>query len=159
MFSAIQHLLDGIHMAETPLQRLEHSLYVPVAFIIVPLFALANAGIPIQLDQVPAVVTNPITLGIMAGVVLGKLIGIAGVSLLAIRLGIGRMPEGTNAKHLIGVGLLGGIGFTMSIFIAELGFKGQPEALILAKTGVLFASVVAGVAGYLWLVMTSKKTS
>lgn len=147
----IQTLLDGIHMVETPLQRLEHSLHIPVAFAVVPLFALANAGIPIHLDQVPAVVTNPITLGIIAGLVLGKLIGIAGFSLLAVRLGIGEMPEGTTARHLVGVGLLGGIGFTMSIFIAELGFKGQPEALILAKTGVLFASVIAGIAGFLWL--------
>jgi NhaA family Na+:H+ antiporter len=68
------------------------------------------------------------------------------------------MPEGTNAKHLIGVGLLGGIGFTMSIFIAELGFKGQPDALLLAKTGILFASVIAGTAGYFWLRYTAKAT-
>lgn len=147
----IQTLLDGIHMVETPLQRLEHDLHVPVAFLVVPLFALANAGIPIDLGQIPAVLGSPVTLGIMAGLILGKLIGIAGLSLLAVRLGIGEMPEGTNAKHMIGVGLLGGIGFTMSIFIAELGFKGQAEALVLAKTGVLFASVIAGVAGFIWL--------
>jgi len=154
----MQTLLDGIHMVETPLQRLEHTLHIPVAFLVVPLFALANAGIPIYLDQISSLVTDPITLGIMAGLILGKLIGIAGVSLLAIKLGIGQMPEGTNAKHLIGVGLLGGIGFTMSIFIAELGFKGDQEALLLAKSGVLFASVIAGVAGYLWLRLTSIKT-
>ena len=147
----IQTLLDGIHMVETPLQRLEHSLHVPVAFFVVPLFALANAGIPLHLDQIPAVLTNPITLGIIAGLVVGKLVGIAGLSLLAVKLGIGQMPEGTTARHLVGVGLLGGIGFTMSIFIAELGFKGQTEALLLAKTGVLFASVIAGIAGFLWL--------
>lgn len=147
----IQTLLDGIHMVETPLQRLEHGLHIPVAFLVVPLFALANAGVPLALDQIPALVSNPITLGIIVGLVFGKLVGIAGLSLLAVKMGIGRMPEGTNARHLIGVGLLGGIGFTMSIFIAELGFKGQTEALVLAKTGVLFASIIAGVAGYLWL--------
>jgi NhaA family Na+:H+ antiporter len=147
----IQTLVDGIHMVETPLQRLEHSLHVPVAFLVVPVFALANAGIPIHLEAIPAVVSNPITLGIMVGLVFGKLIGITGLSLLAVKLGIGRLPEGATARHLVGIGLLGGIGFTMSIFIAELGFKGQAEALILAKTGVLFASVVAGVAGFLWL--------
>ncbi|WP_078118392.1 Na+/H+ antiporter NhaA [Thiosocius teredinicola] len=152
----IQTLLDGIHLVETPLQRLEHGLHVPVAFLVVPIFALANAGIPIHLDQLPAVVTDPITLGIIAGLVLGKLIGIAGISLIAVKLGIGQFPEGTNAKHLVGVGLLGGIGFTMSIFIAELGFKGQTEALLLAKTGVLLASIIAGVAGYLWLKLASK---
>lgn len=154
----IQTLLDGIHMVETPLQRLEHSLHVPVAFLVVPLFALANAGIPIDLQQLPSLVTDPITLGIMAGLILGKLIGIAGLSLLAIKLGIGQMPEGTNAKHLVGVGLLGGIGFTMSIFIAELGFKGENEALLLAKSGVLFASVIAGVCGYLWLRYTAEES-
>lgn len=152
----IQTLIDGIHLVETPLQRLEHSLHVPVAFIVVPLFALANAGIPLHLDQIPALVTEPITLGIIAGLVIGKLLGIAGLSLLAVKLGIGQMPQGTNASHLIGVGLLGGIGFTMSIFIAELGFKGQTEELLLAKTGVLFASIIAGVAGYLWLRTTTK---
>lgn len=154
----IQTLLDGIHMVETPLQRLEHSLHIPVAFLVVPLFALANAGIPIDLQQLPSLVTDPITLGIMAGLILGKLIGIAGISLLAIKLGIGQMPEGTNAKHLIGVGFLGGIGFTMSIFIAELGFKGENEALLLAKSGVLFASVIAGVCGYLWLRYTAPES-
>ena len=152
----IQTLLDGIHLVETPLQRLEHSLHIPVAFLIVPLFALANAGIPLQLDQVPSLVTEPITLGIMVGLILGKLVGIAGLSLLAVKLGIGQLPEGTTAKHLIGVGLLGGIGFTMSIFIAELGFRGQPDQLLLAKTGILFASVIAGTAGYLWLRFTSR---
>jgi NhaA family Na+:H+ antiporter len=130
----IQTLLDGIHMVETPLQRLEHGLDIPVAFLIVPLFAQANAGIPIRLAQMPVVVSNPITLGIIVGLVVGKLIGIAGFSLLAVRPGIGQMPEGTTAKHFVGVGILGGIGFTMSIFIAERGFKGQPEALIPAKT-------------------------
>jgi NhaA family Na+:H+ antiporter len=154
----IQTLLDGIHMVETPLQRLEHSLHIPVAFLVVPLFALANAGIPLHVDQIPSLVTEPITLGIMVGLILGKLIGITGLSLLAVKLGIGQMPEGTNAKHLIGVGLLGGIGFTMSIFIAELGFKGQPDALLLAKTGILFASVIAGTAGYFWLRYTAKAT-
>lgn len=157
--AVLQTLLDGIHMVETPLQRLEHSLHIPVAFLIVPLFALANAGIPLHLDQIPVLLQEPITLGIIAGLVLGKLVGIAGVSLLAVKLGIGRMPEGTTPNHLIGVGLLGGIGFTMSIFIAELGFKGQTDALLLAKTGVLFASVLAGVAGFLWLRLVAHDAS
>ena len=155
----IQTLLDGIHLVETPLQRLEHSLHVPVAFIVVPLFALANAGIPIHVDQLSSVVTNPITLGIMAGLVLGKLVGIAGISLLAVKLGIGQMPEGTTPRHLVGVGLIGGIGFTMSIFIADLGFEGDEESLLLAKTGVLFASILAGACGYLWLRFMTKPVS
>ena len=151
----VQALIDSIHMIETPLQRLEHSLHIPVAFVIIPLFALANAGVPIALGQIPSLVTEPITLGIMVGLIVGKLAGIAGVSLLAVKLGVGALPEGTRTHHIIGVGLLGGIGFTMSIFVAELAFYGQQEALVLAKTGVLFASVIAGVAGFTWLYLTA----
>lgn len=151
----VQALIDSIHMIETPLQRLEHSLHIPVAFVIIPLFALANAGVPIALGQIPSLMTEPITLGIMVGLIIGKLAGIAGVSLLAVKLGVGALPEGTRPHHIIGVGLLGGIGFTMSIFVAELAFYGQQEALVLAKTGVLFASVIAGVAGFTWLYLTA----
>ncbi len=147
----VQALLNGVHMVETPLQRLEHTLHLPVAFLVIPVFALANAGIPIELASLPDVLVDPIAIGILVGLVLGKLVGIAGVSLLAVKLGIGEMPAGTNARHLIGVGLIGGIGFTMSIFVAELGFAGQEEALVMAKTGVLFASLLAGLLGYLWL--------
>ncbi|MGB5261404.1 MAG: Na+/H+ antiporter NhaA [Gammaproteobacteria bacterium] len=151
----VQTLIDSVHMIETPLQRLEHSLHVPVAFVIIPLFALANAGVPIALGQLPALLSEPITLGIIVGLVLGKLLGIAGLSLLAVKLGIGTLPEGTRPGHIIGVGFLGGIGFTMSIFIAELGFSGQQEALVLAKTGVLFASIIAAVLGFVWLYLTT----
>jgi NhaA family Na+:H+ antiporter len=151
----VQTLIDGIHMVETPLQRLEHSLHIPVAFLVIPLFALANAGIPIELSQIPSLVTEPITLGIMIGLVFGKLVGIAGATLIAARLGLGELPEGTRTSHIIGVGFLGGIGFTMSIFIAELAFPGQKEALILAKTGVLFASITAGAIGMSWLYFTA----
>ena len=93
----------------------------------------------------------------MVGLVLGKLLGIAGLTWVAVRLGIGTLPEGMNLRHLVGVGLVGGIGFTMSIFIAELGFAGHPDSLLMAKTGVLFASVMAGVAGYLWLRFTADR--
>lgn len=155
----VQTLINGIHMIETPLQRLEHSLHIPVAFFIIPLFALANAGIPIVLSKIPSLLYEPITLGIIVGLVLGKFLGIAGLSLLAVKLGIGTLPEGTRPRHIIGVGFLGGIGFTMSIFIAELAFEGQNQALILAKTGVLFASMIAALIGFFWLFLTSSKTA
>jgi NhaA family Na+:H+ antiporter len=147
----LQTLENGVHSVESPLQRLEHAMHIPVAFLIMPLFALANAGIPIDTASIGQSFTNPVALGVMAGLLLGKLLGIAGMTWVALRLGIGTLPEGMNLRHLIGVGLVGGIGFTMSIFIAELGFAGQPESLLMAKTGVLFASVLAGLAGYLWL--------
>ncbi len=149
--SLLQALERGVIATMTPLQRLEHSLHLPVAFVIVPLFALANAGIPLEFSTLSATLAHPATFGVMVGLVLGKLIGIAGVSWLALRLGIGRLPTGTTLSHLVGAGLLGGIGFTMAIFIAELAFVGQAELLLAAKTGVLFASLAAGVGGYAWL--------
>jgi NhaA family Na+:H+ antiporter len=147
----LQTLENGVHTVESPLQRLEHSMHMPVAFLIIPLFALANAGIPIEFTSLGQTLANPIALGVMAGLVVGKLAGIAGGVWLAVILGFGRLPADMRMQHLIGVGLLGGIGFTMSIFIAELGFAGQTESLLMAKTGVLFGSVIAGVSGYLWL--------
>ena len=126
-------------------------MHMPVAFLIVPVFALANAGIPIDLSQAGEVFTHPVTLGIMAGLILGKLIGIAGISWLAVKMGIGQLPKGTNFKQIVGVGFLGGIGFTMSIFIGELAFVGQDEFLLMAKTGILFASLIAGLGGLIWL--------
>lgn len=149
--SILQTLENGVHMVETPLQRLEHSMHLPVGFIIIPIFALANAGIPIELSSLGEVLTNPITMGVMFGLIFGKLIGIAGFSWLAIRFGIASLPENTHFKQIIGVALLGGIGFTMAIFIGELAYAGMKEEIQLAKTGVLFASLIAGVSGYVWL--------
>ncbi|MES9966339.1 MAG: Na+/H+ antiporter NhaA, partial [Sedimenticola sp.] len=151
----LQTLENGVHSVESPLQRLEHAMHMPVAFLIIPLFALANAGIPVELSALGQTLTHPVALGVMFGLVIGKLLGIAGVTWVAIKLGFGNLPEGMNFRHLVGVGFVGGIGFTMSIFIAELGFAGQAENLLMAKTGVLFASLIAGVAGYLWLRLSS----
>lgn len=152
----LQTLEDGVKAVESPLQRLEHAMHMPVALLIIPLFALANAGIPIEWGALGQTVTHPVALGVIIGLVIGKLAGIAGLTWLAIKFGIGTLPEGMNNKHLVGVGLIGGIGFTMSIFISELGFAGNPEELLMAKTGVLFASIIAGTAGYLWLRFTTE---
>jgi len=147
----LQTLENGVHAVESPLQRLEHAMHMPVALMIIPLFALANAGIPIEWGTLGGTLMEPAALGVMAGLILGKLLGITGVTWLFIKMGFGSLPKGMTTHHLIGVGLIGGIGFTMSIFIAELGFAGNAEALLMAKTGVLFASIFAGVLGYLWL--------
>ena len=149
--SLLRTLENGVKLAETPLQRLEHDMHLPVAFIIMPLFALANAGITIHVDQINTIMTHPITLGVFFGLVFGKLLGIAGFSWLALKLKIGRLPSGTRLKHIVGVALFGGIGFTMSIFIADLGFTNNPEFLLYAKSGILAASIVAGLLGYFWL--------
>ncbi len=152
----LQTFENGIHMAESPLQRLEHNMHAPVAFLIIPVFALANAGVPIEFSGMGEVLTNPITLGIIAGLVLGKFIGIAGFSWLAIKAGIGTLPKDVCFNQICGVSLLAGIGFTMSIFIGELAFTGQPENLLMAKTGILFASLLAGIIGVVWLLMCTK---
>ncbi len=154
----VQALETGVSLVESPLQRLEHAMHIPVAFLVVPLFALVNAGVPIELAALPGIVTQPTSLGIFAGLLAGKLIGIAGLSWLAVRLGIGQFPVGCGAAHLVGVGLLAGIGFTMSIFIAELAFRVDPQQLVSAKTSILFASLLAGIAGYLWLHRLSRST-
>jgi NhaA family Na+:H+ antiporter len=147
----LQTLSNCVNLVETPLQRLEHNMHFPVALLIIPVFALANAGIPIEFQQLGGTLTQPITLGIIAGLVFGKLIGITGISWVAVKLGLGQLPKGTNFKQLIGVGLLGGIGFTMSIFIGELAFVGDEDKLVMAKTGILFASLIAGISGLIWL--------
>lgn len=155
--AVLQTLENGVHMVQTPLQRMEHALALPVAILIIPIFALANAGIPLNLGDIGASLGHPIALGIICGLVIGKLIGIAGATWLAVKLGICDLPAGSRFTHVLGVGLLGGIGFTMSIFVAELAFPGNPELLVLAKTGILFASLIAGVCGMLWLYLTTGK--
>lgn len=92
----------------------------------------------------------PVSVGIAAGLLSGKLIGIAGFSWVAVKLGVTALPHGLNFKHIAGAALMGGISFTMSIFIAELGFAHHAEDLLMAKTGVLLASVLSGVSGFLW---------
>lgn len=155
--AVVQTLENGVHKVETPLQRLEHVMHMPVAFLVIPVFAFINAGIPMQFADLGNTLLHPVTLGVTLGLVLGKFIGIVGVSWLALRLGIGQLPAQTRFSQIAGVALLAGIGFTMAIFIAELGFAGQPEYLLMAKTGVLFASLLAGMGGYIWLWLISKR--
>ncbi|HEB56266.1 MAG TPA: Na+/H+ antiporter NhaA [Gammaproteobacteria bacterium] len=151
MRSVVQTLENGILRVEAPLQRLEHAWHLPVAFLVVPIFALFNAGIPLQLDSLGASLSNPVTLGIGVGLIGGKFIGITLSSWLAIKLGIAQLPPEIRFTQIAGVSLLAGIGFTMAIFIAELGFANQPEYLLMAKTGILAASLLAGISGYVWL--------
>ena len=133
------------------MQRLEHMFHLPVAFLIIPVFAIINAGITIDFASLGGVMGHPVTLGVMVGLLLGKFLGITGACWLALKLGIGELPSGTRFSQIAGVAVLGGIGFTMAIFIAELGFAHQPELLVMAKAGVLGASMLAGVIGTAWL--------
>lgn len=143
-------LQEGLYAMQPPLLRLEHVFALPVAFLIVPLFALANAGIPLNAQTLAGVFSHPVALGIILGLVVGKPIGITLFTWLAVKSGLTRLPEGIHMGHVFGAGLVGGIGFTMSIFIAELSFPGQTELLDLAKAGILSASLLAALLGAVW---------
>jgi len=158
LYTVVQNLEESVNGVQTPLQRLEHIWHLPVAFIVIPIFAIFNAGIPIQFNSLSDTLTHPVMLGVAFGLFFGKFIGITGACWLALKFGIGQLPTGTRFSQIAAVSILGGIGFTMSIFIAELGFMGQPENLLMAKTGVLLASLFAGVIGYIWLWFLGKKS-
>ncbi|MEJ2883584.1 Na+/H+ antiporter NhaA [Pedobacter sp. GR22-6] len=145
----IQHVKNLSMAAETPLQKIEHALHPWVAFGIMPLFALANSGIVIGADFLSSII-NPVSIGVTAGLVIGKFAGILFFTWLMVRTGMGALPEGANWRHIIGVALLGGIGFTMSLFISGLAFK-NPEFVEQAKYGILIASILAGIMGSLVL--------
>jgi Na+:H+ antiporter, NhaA family len=146
---AVMSLEDACEKVETPLQRFEHGLLPWVRLIIMPVFALANAGIALGTNSAAAV-TSPISLGIMLGLVVGKPIGIFCASWLAVRLEFASLPAQVGWRQIIGAGALGGIGFTMSIFIAGLAFAGQP-LLEIAKLGIFMGSLIAGATGFLLL--------
>lgn len=133
--------------ARSPLHRLEHGLHLPVGYLVVPIFGLANAGVPV-LTLPAGAFAAPVTLGAALGLLLGKVAGVLGVSILAIRLGIAHMPAHATRLHMLGVALLCGIGFTMSIFITLLAFPGAPMLQAEAKLGVLIGSLVSGLLGY-----------
>ena len=150
---------DVAEEASTPLRRWEGALHLPVSLFILPLFALTNAGVVVSFSSFGASLQSPVGLGIISGLVLGKFIGISGACWLALRYKLGSLPSGVNFQHVIGASLITGIGFTMSTFIAMLGFDGQPEQLQYAKTAILIGSVVAAVLGAIYLRVISTKQS
>jgi NhaA family Na+:H+ antiporter len=142
------------HESIAPLSRLEHRLHLWSSFAIVPIFALANAGVRFAgVDFVDAL-THPIALGVGMGLVFGKMFGVSLFTYAAVKLRIGKLPRGTTWNHVWGLALLAGIGFTVALFIASLAF-GDPVLADRAKTGIFAGSLVAGLAGY-WLLRRSK---
>jgi NhaA family Na+:H+ antiporter len=139
---------------ETPLHKMEYTLHGWVAFLIIPLFALANAGVVVSLDRLDSGAL-PVLLGIVLGLTIGKPVGIVGASWLAVRIGIAELPQGVTWRHMIGVGIIAGMGFTMSLFIASLAFV-DPDRLAIAKLAILLASLLAGVVGFLVLRLGSR---
>ncbi|MGH7230872.1 MAG: Na+/H+ antiporter NhaA, partial [Nitrospiraceae bacterium] len=137
-------------MTEAPLERLERIVHPWVSYLVLPLFALANAGVALSGDMLRDALASPLTLGIAAGLLIGKPAGIVGFSLLAVRAGFATLSKEITWSHVIGVGILGGIGFTVSLFITGLAFEDQ-QLRAQAKVGILAASLVAGLIGYGWL--------
>ena len=134
----------------SPSHRLEHFLHKPVALLILPIFALANTGIVLGTGWAQHL-TTPNSLGIMAGLILGKPLGIVLLSFVVVTIGVCRLPLDLNWRHVCGAGLLGGIGFTMSIFITNLAFTGNAEMISASKIAILLSSLTAGTVGFLWL--------
>jgi len=153
----VVHKLEySVDSVGVPLQRLEHAWHMPVAYLIIPIFALANAGIPMSFGSLAETISHPVMVGVSLGLILGKFIGITGASWLVLKLGIAELPKDTRFTQIAGVSLLAGIGFTMSIFVAQLGFSHSEELLLMAKTGILASSLIAGIAGYIWLYVVSE---
>lgn len=140
----------------SPLLRLEHALTRPVNWLIMPVFALSNTNIAF-VDEMMAGLVTPLGLGIILGLFLGKPLGIFFLSWCSVKLGLCAMPKHAGWKHILGVGMLAGIGFTMSIFIALLSFSGQELLMAEAKFSVLVASILSGVCGSLFLIAVNKK--
>jgi NhaA family Na+:H+ antiporter len=137
------HALNRVNEdVEPPLQELEHALHPWVVFAIMPLFALANAGVLLG-EDFTSTLLNPVSVGIVAGLLLGKQVGITLFAWLAVKSGMSEMPQGVTWLHVYGASWLAGIGFTMSLFISDLAFA-EGSLLDVAKLGILAASLIAG---------------
>ncbi len=145
-----QYLLDTlgetVEHASAPVQRIEHALVGPVTLVILPIFALANAGVTLHGD-LSAALAEPVALGIVLGLFLGKQLGIVGAAWLAVNLKLADLPEGVRWGQVHGAAALGGIGFTMSLFVTSLAFE-NPDTIEVGKVGILVASLLSGGVGY-----------
>lgn len=152
------HILDEIknetNVIIPPLQRLEHAMHPFVTFLVIPIFALANAGVSLALD-VDHLFNSNVALGVSLGLIVGKVIGVSGFTLLMVKLKVAPFPTGMNVKNLIGLGFVASIGFTMSLFITSLAFTND-IFITQSKIGIFAASIVGGTIGYLILKRQSK---
>lgn len=156
-----QELIVGIErtceQVQPPLDRLEHGLHPWIAYAVMPLFALSNAGVALPADLGTALL-QPVSLGVVLGLVVGKQLGVTVFVWLAVRLRLAVLPGGVSWRQIYGAGWICGVGFTMSLFIANLAFKASPQHLDAAKLGILVASTLAGIVGYVILRRTAGAT-
>jgi len=151
----IDELEDWTEKVQSPLQHLEHKLHNWVAFLIMPLFALSNAGVAISGDMELDTMLGGI---IVVCLVIGKLLGVTTLSWIGVKLGVAELPAGVNYGQIVGISLLAGVGFTMSIFVANLAFFGNAHLLDSAKVGIIAGSLLAGISGYLVLRFSTSKS-
>jgi NhaA family Na+:H+ antiporter len=144
-----------MHRVTPPLERVERAISVPVNFVILPLFAFVNAQVRLVGVDPLTILTDPVTLGSYFGAVLGKPIGIIFVTLILVKIGFAKLPKGVDWSQIVGVGIMGGLGFTMSILIAGLAFTDANEILA-AKCAILLGSVTAGVVGAVYILIAGK---
>ena len=137
-------------MTIPPVTRLDNMLYVPVYYVILPLFAFSNAAVVIVGSDPISVVTNPVALGVFFGLLVGKPLGIFLATVITVKTGLSDLPEGVRWGHIVGVSILGGVGFTMAIFVTNLAFTDLATVAV-AKAAILAASIVAGIVGFLFL--------
>ncbi len=153
---SIKSMEEAAQAVQTPLARVEHALLHPVSFLIVPLFALANAGVDVRTGGSEAL-ASPITWGVLLGLLVGKPVGVTLFAWLAIRTGIAALPAGGSWSQVVGVSFLCGIGFTMSLFVANLAFPGNASHLSATKIGILAASILAGLIGGVIVARSARK--
>ena len=156
--ASVDNMEKYIEAVQSPLQSLEHRMHGFVSYLVIPLFALANAGIVFTLGGDGSIFSN-LTLNLALALLFGNLIGIFGFSWLGVKLRLAVLPDRTSWVHILGIGLLGGIGFTMSIFISGLAYHEASQFLNQAKIGIILGSLIAGIAGYLLLRITLKDTA
>ena len=154
--TAIHYLEEASVHAQTPLERMEHALHSWVAFGVMPVFALANAGVAIAGDVLSDLMSNAIFWGIFLGLFVGKPVGIVAMVWVVVKAKVAELPKGVTWRHIVGAGALAGIGFTMALFIANLAFS-DPTTLEIAKLGILSASLASGILG--WVLLSSSAES
>ena len=154
----VEQIEDLSRGTEGPMERLSGIVHPWVSFAILPIFALANAGIVFTSDTLSEAASSPITLGVAVALLVGNPLGVLGMTWLAVRLGIGQLPTSVKWRHVLGTGFLAGIGFTVAIFISGIAFA-DPAHVDQAKIGIFGASIIAGVTGYLFLRFTNARSS
>lgn len=154
---AIFAMSETIEHAQAPLQRIEHDLHGPVTFLVLPVFALANAGVTLQGDVIGQLL-SPLALGVFLGLLVGKQVGITFATWVAVKFGVADLPAGVTWRQIHGANILAGIGFTMSLFVATLAFSAEHH-VAQAKIGILAGSLFSGVLGYFFLASAPKNAT